>query len=81
MSIECEELKAQVAQLDAQQELVLCEKARLKEHVARMDGEVKRLNDHVGALTLEDTGLSERKTEVEVVGEIAARGVLEKEIT
>lgn len=61
---------------------MLCERASLKEHVARLDGEVERLTDHVGALTLEKNGLSERTTELEaeLVKECAVMGVLEKDI-
>ena len=54
---------------------MLCEKASLEEHVARLDREAKRLTDHLGALTLENIGLSEQTAELEVdlVGESVAR--------
>ena len=54
----------------------------LEEHVASLEGEVKHLTDRVGALTLEKTCLTERTDELEadMVGEITARGVLEKDI-
>lgn len=66
----------------AQQDLALCEKASLKEHVARLDEEVKHLNDLVGELTLENTGLSKRteEPEADLVWESATRRVLEKDI-
>lgn len=51
--------------------------------MAKLDGEVKLLNDRVGALTLENTVLSERMAELEadLVGESTTGGVLEKDIS
>lgn len=74
--------KANNRNWQAQQDLALCEKASPKEHVARLDEEVKHLNDLVGELTLENTGLSKRTAEPEadLVRESAARRVLKKDI-
>ena len=58
-SIECEELKAQVAKIEAdrhnweaKQEEVLFEKESLEDQVAKLEEEVNRLNGHVGSMSL-----------------------------
>ena len=55
---------------------------KLERTRAKLDEDVRRLNDYVGALSLENAGLSERTIELEadLVGESAARGLLEKDI-
>lgn len=62
--------------------MVLCEKESLKDQVVKLNGEVKRLNDRVGVLTVGNTDLSKRMADLEadLVGEGAVRRVLEKDI-
>lgn len=68
---------------EAKQEEVLIEKASLADQVAKLEEEMRHLNDRVGALSLENAGLSGRTTklEVDMVGEIITRRSLEKDIS
>ena len=54
----------------------------MKEQVAKLEEEDRHLSDRMGALILENVGLSERTPELEadLVGENATKGVLEKDI-
>ena len=71
MIIECAELKAQTGKMEtdkriweAQQEVSLYEMASLKEQVVKLDEEVRCLNDRVGALSLENSGLIKQMVEL-----------------
>lgn len=83
--IECEELKDQVAKLEANKnklevrhEAVHLKRASLADQVAKLKEEVERLKDRVRVLTLENAGLSEwtTKLEVDLVAKNAVRGAL-----
>ena len=71
-SIECEEMKAKVVKIEvdkrnwkAKQEGVLIEKASFADQVAKLEEEVRRLNEHMRSLSLENAGLSERMEELD----------------
>ena len=74
-------IEADKSSWEAKQEVTLLEKTSLQEQVKKLEGEVRCLN-RVGALSLENVGLSEQTTELEVdlVAENAAKGALEKDI-
>lgn len=76
-------MEADTLNWEAQQEAVLCDKASLKELVVMLDEEVRRLNDRIGTLILDNASLSERTVELEadLFGESIARGLLEKDIS
>lgn len=63
--------------------MVLREKASLADQVVKMEEEVRCLDDHAGVLSLENTRMSERTTELEVdlVTEGTAKGELEKDVS
>ena len=54
----------------------------MADQVAKLEEEVRRLNDRMGALSLDNAGLSERTTEMEVVlvADNTAKGALENYI-
>lgn len=60
---------------EAKQDAGLLEKENLKEQVAKLEEEVRHLNDCVVSLSLENPGLSEQtaKLEVDLVAENTAK--------
>lgn len=89
-SIECEELRAHLAKIEvgkcsweADREVVLHEKSSLADQVAKLKEEARLLDDREGVLSLENVGLSERTTklEVDLVPKGIAKGALKKDVS
>ena len=78
-----EKMETEKHSWEAQQEVAFCDKASLKEQVEKLEEEVRRLNYRMGALSLENIGLSKKtkEREADLVGEGAPRGVLEMDIS